>query len=117
MFPWNTSSKPDAKERPKPKRPGKPSRSGEAPPNRGPTNLFRGNPQSSPAKTSTRTVKERVRQIQTPPDVALRAEYNLRGGPKPRWIPPTQSFEPGENSANPSQDTESEESPNQSLDF
>jgi hypothetical protein len=53
MFPWNTSSKPDAKERPKPKRPEEPSRRGEAPPNRGPTNLFRRNSQLSPPKIST----------------------------------------------------------------
>jgi hypothetical protein len=62
-------------------------------------------------------VKERVRQIQTPPAVSLKVEYNLRGGVKPRWVPPAQSFQTGGESSSSLPETENAESPNQSLAF
>jgi hypothetical protein len=117
MFPWQTTSKPEKKVRPKAKKGEEALTSREVPPSRGPTNLFKETPRSSSTKSSEGLVKERVRKIQTPPGVSLKAEYNLRGGPKPRWVPPAQSFEVGGESSSSLWEVESAESPNQSLAF
>jgi hypothetical protein len=117
MFPWQTNSKPEKKGRPKAKKSEEASTSKEVPPSRGPTNLFKGTPRSSPKKSSEGVVKERVRQIQTPSRVSMKAEYNLRKGPKPRWVPPAQSFEAEGETKRSLPEPIGAESPNQSLAF
>lgn len=117
MFPWQSNTKPDKKAPAKAKKREEASSSKEVPPTRGPINLFQRTPRGSPTKSSPGVVKERVRQIQSPQVPALKAEYNLRGGPKPRWVPPAQSFEAEKEIRSPSPEILSEISPNQSIDF
>ena len=92
MFKWNPSTKPEKERRPRPKKSEEPSESTEVPPDRGPANLFKD--QSDPPQSSSTPsrVKERVRQIQSPPAPPSTAQYNLRGGPKKRWVPPATNF-------------------------
>jgi hypothetical protein len=93
MFKWNPSTKPEKKGRPKSKKSEEPSASTKVPPDKGPANLFN-NVADSPQSSSTPgVVRERVRQIQSPPAASWTTQYNLKGGPKQRWVHRAKTFE------------------------